>query len=221
MAKPTEAEIKKYEAEHKILFVNLVLANILWLNMPGKYGFDPTKKDSQQYKAWYNMGMEIGKILFQWRKRQEKLESVPNGGVQKIPISVYTDFFKKDKIKTLKDIALKMIKPGTAGEGLGFIPLIIWGVIALVAALSAAYIIDETTTTTQEKAKLLKVTSDTLKELNIPPDKAAQIISDTQQQASENKGLLNSITGGGFGGMLLPLAAVAAFLFFNKNKSTT
>jgi hypothetical protein len=219
MSKPTKEQIQKYEFEHKLQFTNLVIANFLWLSMPGKNGFDVTKKDSKQYKAWYKMGETIGRLLYNWRKRQEKLESAPDNAVQKIPPAVYTWFFKKSQIKDLKDFAQTMIKAGTAGPGLGFIPLLIWGVIALVAFLSAAYIIDETTTTTQEKEELLKTTADTLKELNIPPDKAAAIISETQQQASENSGLLNSVTGGGFG-KIIPFAVIAFFLMQMNNKQS-
>lgn len=222
MAKPTEAQIIKYETEHIILLISLVLANNLWLSLPGKNGFDPKDRTTpggiKKYKAWEKMGLEIAKKLFNWKVRQDKLQSVPNGNVQKINPEMYKWFLNPKMRKTLNDYVLKeYVKPGSAGSGLGayeeigFIPLLIWGVIALIAFFSAAYIIDETTTTTKEKEELLKTTATTLKELNIPPDKAAAIIQDTQEQASKNSGLLNSITGGGLGS-LLPIALVVFFL---------
>lgn len=219
MSRPTKEQVEKYEFDHKVLFVSLVIANSLWLNLPGKYGFDPKKKDTPQYKAWIKMGQEIAHTLGSWGTRQLKLQTAPDNAVPKIDNAVFTSFFKPDKKKWLTDQALKMIKPGTAGAGLGFIPLLIWGVIALIAFFSAAYIIDETTTTAQEKEHLLKTTADTLKELNIPPDKAASIISETQTQASENTGLLNSVTGGGLNKLLLPAAIVFFLLMNKKNKA--
>jgi hypothetical protein len=220
LAAPTKEDILKYEAAHKTLFASLVIANNLWLGMPGKYNFDPKiekQKNSAKYKAWVNYGQQIAKTVGAWYGRQYKLEQVKDAHVEKFP-PVLTYFLQPgEKQKTLNDLALKLIKPGTAGEGLGFIPLLIWGVIALIAAFSAVYIIDETTTTAQEQEHLLKTTAETLKELGIPPDKAAEIIESTQKQATENKGLLNSITGGGFSTPLL--IALAAFLLIKTKNN--
>lgn len=223
MARPTEAQIIKFETEHIILLINLVVANTLWLNLPGKNGFDPkdrkTPEGIRRYNAWEKMGQQIVKSLTKWKLTQQRLEQAPNNAVPKVNPQMYGWFLKKADRQKLNDYVLKQfVKEGTAGKGLGFIPLLIWGVIALVGFLTAAYVIDETTTTTQEKEELLKTTKETLKELNIPPDKAAQIISDTQEQASKNSGLLNSITGGG-SGLLLPAALIVAFLLINKKSS--
>jgi hypothetical protein len=213
MAKPTAAQIIKYETAHKLLFVNLVIANNMWLGMPGKFGFNPKDKTTKAYKAWYNFGIKIATIAGKWGARQMKLEAVPNAKVEKI--SPYLGYFlSANKQKALNDITLKLIKPGT---GLGFVPLLIWAVIALIAAFSAAYIIDETTTTAQEQKSLLTETSKVIKELNIPPEKAAELLQQTQSAATENNGLFNNLTGGGLGS-LLPLALLFFLFMNNKNK---
>lgn len=219
MAIPTKEEVQKYEFEHKVLFVSLVIANSLWLNLPGKYKFDPKIKNTSQYNSWIKMGQSIGTILKGWAERQIALENVPGSPVPKLNAAVYSSFFLPEKMKFLTDTALKMIKPGTAGPGLGFIPLLIWGVIAISAFFTAAYIISKTTVTVADKEHLLATTAQTLKDLNIPPDKAAQIISETQQQASDGNGLLNNITGGF--GKIIPVALLAFFGFklIGSNKS--
>lgn len=216
MASPTKEQVLKYEYEHKVLFISLVIANNLWLAMPGKYGFDPKNKNTEKYKSWIKLGTSIANKVGKWAGRQYKLEQVPDGKVTKIPKETYSYFFKKDKVKALSDLAMSMIKPGTT-QGIGFIPLLIWGVIAIAGFFTVSYIVDETTTTAQEKSDLLKDTEQTLKNLNIPPEEAAKIISQTQKEASSNTGLF------GGGGMLIPigLGIAAIFLLSSRNKSTT
>lgn len=218
MSQPTEAQVRKFEFDHNAQFAYLVLANQLWLSLPGKYGFDPKKTNTKQYAAWYKMGKKIAELAGKWGERQIKLENIKDSKVPKV--SQYLKNFLKPgaPAKELSDVALKLVKIDKGATGLGFIPLIIWAVIAIVTAVSAAYIIDETTTTAQEKQELMKTTETTLKELNIPPDKAAEIIQNTQQQASQNTGLLNSLTGGNSS---LILIALAFFLFTSKNQKST
>lgn len=213
MPSATKEQVLKYENEHKSLFISLVIANNLWLSMPGKYGFDPNKTNTPQYKAWYKLGQTIAQLVGRWYGRQYKLEQVPNGKVEKFPLGVSAWFLKKDKMKPLSELAMKLVKPGTS-KGIGFIPLLIWGVIAIAGFFTAAYIVDETTLTAQEKGTLLKETESTLKALNIPPEKAAEIIKETQQQATESQdGLL-----GGATKYIIPLG-LAFILLTSMNKS--
>lgn len=219
MSKPTEEQVKKYEAAHTALFASLVISNNLWLGMPGKFGFNAKDKTSAKYKAWFAMGQKIGATAGKWAGRQYKLEQVKDGNVQKItPYMGY--FLQSDPAKQnkLNAIALSLIKPGTAGQGLGFVPLIIWAIVAIALAFTTAYIIDETNTTAQEQADLMKTTSETMKALNIPPDKAATIIATTQEQATANEGVLPGLTGGGLNS-LLPLG-ILFLLFMSLNKKS-
>lgn len=212
MAKPTEQQILNYEIAHLTQFVTLVIANNLWLSMPGQYGFNPKDNTTAKYKAWFDYGVTIKKLAVSWSKRQYKLESIKDSKVQ--PLLKYAgDFLNANKRAELNKAALSIVKPGTKPpDGIGFIPLLIWAVIVLVAALSAAYIVDELTTTAEEKTELMNQTQVTLKALNIPPEKAAEIISQTQAEASEKKGFLDSL--------ILPLGLMAVLMFMSNSKNS-
>lgn len=210
--KPTAEQIQAYEIQHKSLFVLVVLANRTWLAMPKMMGKFINDKNSKQYKAWIAYGNKIKSILQNWVKRQVALE---RAGVPKFDLKYFSYFFDKKRQLELEKFALTYIKPDSIKnlpltKGIGFIPLIVWGVIAIAGLFTAAYIVDETTTTAQEKEDLMSSTKKTLQELNVPPEQAAQIISQTQKEASESKGLFS---GGGF--MNLLLIGGAAYLGIN------
>lgn len=85
------------------------------------------------------------------------------------------------------------------------ISLLVWAAIALVGFFTAEQIVDDLTTTTQEKAELLKATQDTAKELGLTPDQAAGLITQTQAEASKGSGLgdtLQTLAMWGIGGFI-------------------
>lgn len=223
MSKPTEQQIKLFEAAHKEQFANLVIANNLFLNVMLPYiaklkaqkNYNTDKAAQKKVADVMAYGKKIAGLAAKWLARQMVLET--KAGVPKVAKDTGQLFFKKDQQKKLVDMAKAYISPKDTATvkklGIGFIPLIVWGVLAIVAAFTAYQIIDETTTTAQEKAELLKATDETLKNLNIPPDKAAAIIQSTQQQATETGGgIMQNITGGG--STLLPLAGIALVAYF-------
>lgn len=200
MAKPTDKQIRDLEAAHKMAYIDLVLANKLFLSFLPKLA--GKSKTSKEYIAVLNYGKAIAKNAGKWYARQYKLEKLA-----KIP-PVHKDilkYFLNPKTQTqLLEIAKEYVAPSAKNDpmfnpmgytisGIGIIPLIVWGVIAIVGAFTAYEITDQLTTTAEEKADLLKATETTLKELNITGQQAASIINSTQQQATEGSGIFSGV----------------------------
>lgn len=199
MAKASSEQVIKLEREHKGQFVDLVLANKLFLSLLPKIA--GKSKTSKEYKAVEALGKKIIKLITSWYKRQRNYEL--KAGVPKMDAKLFSYFLNpKTQDKVLAQ-AKAFLVPGGKGNqilsiyGMGIIPLIIWGAIALIAAFTAYEITDELTTTAEEKGELLEQTKLTLKDLNISGQQAANIIQDTQQQATEGSGVM-----GGFGSIL-------------------
>lgn len=199
MAKASTEQVIKLEREHKGQFVDLVLANKLFLSLLPKIA--GKSKTSKEYKAVEALGKKIIQLITSWYKRQLKYEQ--KAGVPKMDKNLFTYFLNpKTQDKVLAQ-AKAFLVPGGKGNqilsiyGMGIVPLIIWGAIALIAAFTAYEITDELNTTAEEKADLLKQTQATLKDLNVTGQQAANIIQDTQQQATEGSGVF-----GGFGSIL-------------------
>lgn len=207
MAKPTAEDIRKLEFAHKVQFVDLAMANRLWLQFLKKLPKDASGKaikTSRQYIALVAYGKKIADLVGKWYARQYRIEAAGGKDVPKFPKEVLNYFAKPaDEIKLL-EFAKGYIKSGSI-KGLGIIPLIIWGVIALIGAFTVTQVVDELNTTAEEKQDLLKATEKTLKELNVTGPEAAAIISQTQKEASESGGLL--------GGMMPKLLIAGGLIF--------
>ena len=204
MAKPTEKQVRDLEAAHKGQFVNLVTANRLWIGLlpkiKGKAKTDP------KYLAMVSLGQKIAKLVGKWYAREIELEKA---GIPKVPKELIGMFLDPVKATQLEKLALGYIKDTKLPNQVGIIPLIVWGVVALIGLFTAAYIVDETNTTAQEKAELLQETEKTLKALNITGESAKAIITETQAQASEPGG-----APGIFGGGLMSKLALGLGLYF-------
>lgn len=201
MAKPTAEQIHKLEFEHKELFVFLVQANHLWIQLLSKIkGLKPT---DAKYIAMVNYGKVIAQLVGQWYARELKYEKE---GIPPVPKQLISMFLDPQKEKELNTLALSYIKETKLPEGIGIIPLIIWGVIALAAAFTTYEIVHDTEITTDAKIDLLKQTQATLKELNITGPDAAKIISTTQAQVTSTN------DGGIFGGLFNKLA-IGLFIY--------
>lgn len=199
MARPSEADIKKLELNHKAQFVDLVLANKLFISLLPK--LKGKSKTSKEYIAMINFGKKIAQLAGKWYARQLKFET--KAGIPKADKDLMRYFLSPPNQDKLIAQAKAYLSPGKKENqilsiyGIGIIPLIIWGVIALIAAFTAYEITDELNTTAEEKTDLLKQTETTLKDLNITGAQAANIISSTQEQASEGS------TGFSFGKLIM------------------
>ncbi len=213
MSKPTEAQVRALEVAHKQMFVYLVLANHLWIKIYKELVKRKANvKGNPLRTSWINLGNKINDLAQKWIKRQLRLEVT--GGVQKFDPYVLNYFLRPAYEKKLMATAAALLSKDEAKKaGIGIIPLIIWAVIVIVGAVSAYFIIDELTTTAQEKEELMKQTQTTLDDLGIKGDAAAAIINSTQAQASApaGSGFLSSLT--------LPLLAVAGVFLFMNHKS--
>lgn len=215
MSKPTEAQVRTLELAHKGQFVNLVVANRLWVNLlPRLKG---KAKTSKEYVSLLAFGKVIANLAGKWYVRQRDLEV--RGGIPSTPSNLVSLFLDPAKATALEAQAKTYLNPKTDSKlptTIGIIPLIIWAVIAIVAAFTAYEIIDETNTTAEEKADLMKQTQKTLQDLNITGPEAAAIIANTQAQASDNSG--------GLSGSIMKIGLLALIVYFgmqqvNKNKS--
>lgn len=223
MAKPSEAEIRNLELQHKELYMQILISNRVFLGALKKaLG---KNKDSKEYKSMLALAKTIAKVAAGWYARQRgfeqkaKVPKVDGNLISYLMNPKYEDKLKEiaykyiDFDKYAKDKANQYYKIN--GISLGIIPLIIWGIIAIAAAYTAVEIIDETNTTAEEKTELLKQTETTLKDLNITGSEAAGIISNTQAQATEGS---PGVTGGLSKIILYGGLAFLGYTFITKDK---
>lgn len=213
MAKPTEQQVKALEIAHKLQYFDLVQANHLWIQLLKKVPVVSGKYDkkSRQWLALAAYGNSIAKLVGKWYARQLNFQN--KAKIPAVdPLLIKYFLSPKDEIK-LYTIAKKWLAPNSPQlKGIGFIPLLIWGVIAIVVAFTAYEITDELNTTAEEKKDLLIQTQKTLKELNITGTDAAAIIQSTQAQASAGS------ESGIFSG-IMPKLVVGAILFYLYKQS--
>jgi len=207
--KPTEAQIRELEKAHKEQFVLLVRVAKLWQEMAKSFAkfpdSDPRKKALIEYGDFFKPR------LVRWLKLQYRLEKagVPKMGLSPTSILMWLDPKQMPKLESL---AKQIDQEGKGISGVGFIPLIIWGVIALIGAFTAVEVTDELNTTAEEKEELLSETAKRCKELNLTGDACSKLISQTQAEASS----------GGFGGLTMIMMLALALLIVPKlipNKS--
>jgi len=192
MAQATEKQVKDLEKALTEQFFLLVQAATFRLNLARKYGLkdkaflDYSKKFEQLVRAWVLKEVPYEKVLL-----QNGIKGlIASGNVH------WEDFFDSAKLPLLYAVVKKFDKQG---EGLGFpIPLLIWAVIAIVGAFTAAKITDDLTTTTQEKQELMQTTQQTCKDLGLTTEQCAEMISQTQKEASAGGGFMDMIFKVGF-----------------------
>jgi hypothetical protein len=66
---------------------------------------------------------------------------------------------------------------------------LIWAVVWIIGFFTAEKVVDDLTTTTQEKEELMKTTQDTCAKLNLTKEQCAAMISQTQSEASSGTGI--------------------------------
>lgn len=188
MAQATEKQVRDLERVLGEQFFLLVQGAEFRINLARKYGLKSNafKKYSEAYT----------KILRKWITKEVKYErELLKTGVKGIIASgkiKFEDFFYSKELPKLIAAAKKWNTENTTigrmHENLGFIPLLIWAVIAIVSAFSATVIVDDLTTTAEEKQELMEVTAQTIKDLNLTPQQASALLEQTQEQASSTGG---------------------------------
>jgi hypothetical protein len=210
-------DVKKLEAAHKVQFAYLSLANNLYINLYNKYFPEWKKnknyKDTREYKIVLKLGLTVYTKAKNWFETQLYLEDKAN--IPKVNVKLGDFLNAKKRIDVLKQ-AKAWLKDSNTVNGIGIIPLIIWGVVAIVAAVSAAYITKRLTVTTEDRKELMEATAQTCKDLNISPEESGKLLLGTQQEATKNsegfKGMTDIFKYGALAGIIL--------LFISKSKKT-
>lgn len=176
MAKPTQQELVAFEKAHKEQLFLLAQSNHLVIQLAKKYWNNPVKK-----KIVLDYAKNAAKIFANWILRQRELEKY---GVPVIEIHA-NDFFRPSREKYINEVVRSF---DAEKKGLGIVPLLVWGIILLTSAISAAFITDELVTTAEEKAELMQQTEKTIADLGLTKEQAAALLTSTQKQASEAGG---------------------------------
>ena len=208
MAAATKEQILKLEAAMADQFNLLVQGAAFRIALARDYGLD--SEAFKKYNAKYVP------LVQSWIKREVKYER------ELVKKSIYgiiasgdlkaEDFYLSSSLPKLVALVKKWNVEKTI-KGMGFIPLLIWGAIAIFGLWTAQEVTDDFTTTTQEKAELLKATQDTALALGLTPEQASGLISQTQKEASEGSGLGDIIKYG--------LFAVAAIMIIPQITKST
>jgi len=164
---------------------------------------------TQAQKDAFNKQIAVTKkVAINWITQQQLIEA---DGSPKLGITV-TMFFSAAGLATIKNILTKLSSEPVSG--IGFIPLLVLGVIALIALWGVFKIVARFTTTVADKNELLATTAQTAKDLGLTPEQAAGLLSQTQAEASDKGGFITPLLwlGGGF-------LALKAFTSFQTSTS--
>ena len=222
--KLTPQQVHDFEREHKLLFIYLALINNTYNNLFSKE-YDKWKKsggtgkfvDSTQGKILHELARTIIAKASAWFKVQNYLEQTANIPPVKVSIS---DFLRsgKQNLAILNQSNLWIDKSSGKVSGIGIIPLIIWGAIVIISAISAAYIVKRMTVTTADREELLQKAQDTCKLLKLTPDECSNVVTTTQREESRNAQAVTdtaaSVTSGFKSLLLLPLIIGGGLLLF-------
>lgn len=229
-SKPTEKEVRELEAAHKILFAVMALSNNTYVNLFKRYTTAWKKnsdyKNTKEYKVILNLGVKLGKTVIDWYTTQLYLEKY--GNIPKVEVAA-KDFLKPNMNVAILKQASKYVKDfkgglnGADSSGIGVVPLIIWGVIAIVGAVSAAFIVNRLTVTTADRVELLNATKKACTDLNLTPEQCAQVVTTTQQEQTKgHEGVTDTVSEFGSGiksTLLWGLAIFLGFQFLSKQKT--
>ena len=193
MAQATEQQIKDLEKALTQQFFNLVQGARFRINL-ARLG-DPTKPLSAN-EQFVNYSNVLQTLVDSWLRRETKYEvQLLKHGIKGLVSSgdlKRNDFFYAESLPKL-DMLVKKYDAQKGIQGIGFIPLLIWAVIAISGFFTAKEIADDFTTTTQEKEQLMTTTAQTCKELGLSPEQCNAMISQTQSEAGSGGGLLDKL----------------------------
>lgn len=188
MAQATEQQIRDLEKALNEQFYYLAQGSAFRIAIARKYGLESTE--------FKNFNAVFVPLVNKWVEREVKYE-VQNlkQGVKGIIATgdlVTADFYLSASLPKLALLVKKWNADKTT-SGMGFIPLLIWAVVAIIGFFTAQTIVDDLTTTTEEKESLLRTTQQTAKDLGLTPEQAAGLITQTQAEASAGTGLGDTV----------------------------
>lgn len=209
MANATQAQVSALEKALAEQFYWLVQAAAFRIGLARKFGIDG--------EPFLKFNDKFSKLVKSWVGREVKYErALIKKGIYGIIATGdldVNDFFYSASLPKLDMLVKKWDAEPKTQQGTGFIPLLIWAAIALIGYFTVTEVVDDLTTTTQEKAELMESTKKTAQELGLTPEQAAGIISQTQAEASQGSGLGDTVKWG--------IAAVAAAFIVPKLFSST
>lgn len=212
MAKPTKEQVQNMEAVHKRQFADLVAVTGLWhqqaADLEKKYGKNIPQSE---VKVMLDFGKKtIVPLVQKWLIRQAKFDKA-GAKIFDQPIKP-TDWFDRKNFNKLQSIVQQIDAENRATSGIGFVPLIIWAVIAIVGFFTAEEIVDEMNDTAEEQTQLVTATNKFCVDNKLTP---AQCKAMLEQQTNASSG------GGGMGSKLLwaGLGIGALFLGYNYLKN--
>ena len=180
MAQATEKEVRDLEKAMNEQFYYLVQGAAFRIAIARKYGLDST--DFKNYNSVF-VPLVKSWILREIKYERENIKHGVTGIIASGDLKA-NDFYYSAELPKLVELVKKWNAEKTT-SGIGFIPLLIWAVLAIVGAFTAVTITDDLTTTTQEKEELLRTTQQTAKDLGLTPEQAAGLITQTQAEASQ------------------------------------
>ena len=179
MAQATPDQIRLLEQKHKEALVNLIQAGKFRLYLFNKYG--KTGEPFVRYNKYYVP------LTTKWADREKKLE---DAGAPKLGIT-YLTFATNQGIAQLEVIARKLDKNQ---KGIGFIPILIWAVVAIAGFFTADQIVDELNTTSEEQQSLITTTQDFCKQYNLDAEECKKMITEqTEVVKDKEDGIVASI----------------------------
>lgn len=197
MAQATPEQVQQLEKVHKEQLALLAQANNIFINGV-KNAHTPA--EIAAFKAYSE---KIFPVAAKWHKRQSDLETIAN--IPKVDVI----FFDPNRQAYINNLVKSMDSQSRVGR-MGFIPILIWAIVAIAGLLSADYIVNQITDTVAEKQSLIESTGNLCTQLKLTPEQCQSLL--TQSVASTGSD--------GIWGILKPLGLGLAglYLFMNWGK---
>lgn len=167
----TVNEIQQLEKVHKEQLNDLAQANNVLLYLNKLY---PAGNPKRQIVADYYR--VIAPIAQKWDARQNFLER--EAGIPKM----HPRWFNHDYQNQVNELAKSVSSTGT----LGFVPLLIWGAIAIAGLITSAYIVDVLTDTAKEKQNMITATTKACQESGLNADQCKDILTQSVKSTQGN-----------------------------------
>lgn len=184
---------KRFEYAHKMQLYYLWQAGTFCQNTATKFQELGNKLTQQQVQAYQQYLLKVKDLYLSWLTIQQQMENASTS-IQKLNLTG-GDIFTPTGLNKIKNI-LKQWNPNAEIKTLGWIPLVIGSASALLAIWGFYQISVRFTTTVEDKIKLLKATEETVQKLGLTPEQASELIGQTQKEASQSSGIMDTLKWG-------------------------